>query len=215
MDPSTCITGTDALRALFRAPSQRALDKEIDHVDTVAAEFISRSPLFVFATSDGERVDVSPRGGNPGFVTVLDRGRLAFGDLAGNNRIDSYRNLVAHPKVAMLFMIPGLEDTMRINGTATVTIDETVRRACPIDDRLPNLAVVVDVETCFMHCGKALRRSRVWEPDTWPAEGERPTGADLLKAHAGGDMTLTEIAEGLEAGYRATLWQPGGAGAES
>lgn len=215
MDPSTCITGTDTLRALFRTPSQRALDKEIDHIDAVAAEFIARSPLFVLSTSDGDRVDVSPRGGNPGFVTVLDRGRLAFGDLAGNNRIDSYRNLVTHPKVAMLFVIPGLEDTMRVNGSATVTVDETVRGACPIDGRLPNLAVVVDVDTCFMHCGKALRRSQVWEPGTWPTEGERPTGADLLKAHAGGEMSVAEIADALEAGYRATLWEPGGAGSAS
>ena len=148
-------------------------------------------------------------------MTVLERGRIAFGDLAGNNRIDSYRNLVAHPRVAMLFVIPGLEDTMRVNGTATVTVDEGVRRACPIDGRLPNLAVVVDVDTCFMHCGKALRRSRVWESDTWPAEGERPSGADLLKAHAGGDMSIAEIADALEAGYRATLWEPGGAGSAS
>jgi hypothetical protein len=210
VDPSTCVTGTDALRSLFRAPSQRALDKEIDHIDAVAAEFIARSPLFVLGTSDGERVDVSPRGGSPGFVTVVDPHRIAFGDLAGNNRIDSYRNLVTHPAVAMLFMIPGLEDTMRVNGRATVTVDEGVRRACPIDGRVPNLAVVVEVETCFMHCGKALRRSRVWEPGTWPAPGDRPSGADLLKAHAGGDMSVAEIAEGLEAAYRATLWEPGG-----
>ena len=94
MDLHSCIDDSDALRSLFRSPSQRALDKEIDHIDDAAARMIGASPLFIFATSDGERVDISPRGGNPGFVKVVDERHVAFGDLAGNNRIDSYRNLL-------------------------------------------------------------------------------------------------------------------------
>ena len=212
VDPIDCITGSDALRSLFRAPSQRALDKEIDHIDDVAADVIAASPLFILATSDGDRVDISPRGGEPGFVKVLDQSHLAFGDLSGNNRIDSYRNLVNHDRVAMLFLIPGLEDSMRVNGRASITVDEGIRRQCRSGDRVPHLAVVIDVDTCFMHCGKALRRSAVWHPTTWPAEDARPSGADMLKAHTGDAASTNDIAAGLEEAYQRTLWEPGGAG---
>ncbi|MDA2945378.1 MAG: pyridoxamine 5'-phosphate oxidase family protein [Actinomycetota bacterium] len=209
-----CITGTEALRALFRTPSQRALDKEIDHIDDVAADVIAHSPLFILATSDGDRVDISPRGGEPGFVHVLDRTTIAFGDLSGNNRIDSYRNLVAQPRVALLFVIPGLEDSMRVNGRATITTDEGIRRAVRTADRVPNLAIVITVDTCFMHCGKALRRSAVWEPATWPSAADRPSGAEMLKAHSQDPAPVDEIASALETAYQRTLWQPGGTGDE-
>ena len=212
MDLDQCITGTDALRALFRAPSQRALDKEIDHIDEVAARVIGTAPLFVFATSDGGRVDISPRGGEPGFVKVLDPQHLAFGDLSGNNRIDSYRNLITNSSVAMLFLIPGLEDTMRVNGRATITQDEQVRSRCASGTTVPNLAIVIEVTTCFMHCGKALRRSAVWDPATWPSPDERPSGADMLKAHSADPAPVNEIARALDESYERTLWQSGGAG---
>ncbi len=204
------VTSTDALRAMFRAPSERAVAKEIDHIDELAASFIAASPLFVFATGAHGRVDASPRGGHPGFVTVLTPTRLAFGDLAGNNRIDSYRNLIDSPAVAMLFMVPGSIETLRVNGHAHVTTDLVVREQCRIDDRLPNIAITVDVDTCFMHCGKAMRRSGTWEPDTWPASGTYPSGAELLAGHTGATEPIQVIADGLDAGYTATMWQPGG-----
>ncbi len=210
MDLDQCITGTEALRALFRAPSQRALDKEIDHIDEVAAQVIATSPLCVLATSDSDKVDVSPRGGEPGFVKVLDAGRIAFGDLSGNNRIDSYRNLIDHPRVALLFLIPGLEDSMRVNGRATVTVDLAIREQCRSGESIPHLAIVIDVDTCFMHCGKALRRSAIWDTDSWPRNDERPSGADMLKAHSGDPSPVDEIERALDESYTRTLWQPGG-----
>ena len=169
MDLHSCIDDSDALRSLFRSPSQRALDKEIDHIDDAAARMIGASPLFIFATSDGERVDISPRGGTPGFVKVVDERHIAFGDLAGNNRIDSYRNLLQLSSIAMLFMIPGLEETMRVNGTASISTDTEIRNLCTDGDRVPNLAIIVNVNTCFMHCGKALRRSDMWNTSSWPS----------------------------------------------
>ena len=212
MDLHSCVDDADALRSLFRSPSQRALDKEIDHIDDAATRMVAASPLFILATSNGERVDISPRGGNPGFVKVIDEQHLAFGDLAGNNRIDSYRNLVEHASIAMLFMIPGLEETMRVNGTATISTDTDIRHLCADGERVPNLAIVVEVATCFMHCGKAMRRSNVWSSSTWPSEHERPSGAELLAAHLGAGDDIDAVASSLEEGYRATLWQPGGAG---
>jgi len=210
MDLHSCIDDSDALRSLFRSPSQRALDKEIDHIDDAAARMIGTSPLFIFATSDGERVDISPRGGNPGFVKVVDERHVAFGDLAGNNRIDSYRNLLQHSSIAMLFMIPGLEETMRVNGTASISTDTKIRNLCTDGDRVPNLAIIVNVNTCFMHCGKALRRSDMWNTSSWPSVDERPSGAELLAAHIDEAEHVDAIATSLEEGYQVTLWQPGG-----
>ena len=210
MDLHSCIDDSDALRSLFRSPSQRALDKEIDHIDDAAARMIGASPLFIFATSDGERVDISPRGGTPGFVKVVDERHVAFGDLAGNNRIDSYRNLLQHSSIAMLFMIPGLEETMRVNGTASISTDTKIRNLCTDGDRVPNLAIIVNVNTCFMHCGKALRRSDMWNTSSWPSVDERPSGAELLAAHIDEAEHVDAIATSLEVGYQATLWQPGG-----
>ena len=210
MDLHSCIDDSDALRSLFRSPSQRALDKEIDHIDEAAARMIGASPLFIFATSDGERVDISPRGGTPGFVKVVDEQHIAFGDLAGNNRIDSYRNLLQKSSIAMLFMIPGLEETMRVNGTASISTETEVRNLCTDGDRVPNLAIVINVETCFMHCGKALRRSDMWNTSSWPSADERPSGAELLAAHIDEAEHVDAIATSLEKGYQATLWQPGG-----
>jgi len=210
MDLHSCIDDSDALRSLFRSPSQRALDKEIDHIDDAAARMIGASPLFIFATSDGERVDISPRGGTPGFVKVVDERHVAFGDLAGNNRIDSYRNLLQHSSIAMLFMIPGLEETMRVNGTASISTDSKIRNLCTDGDRVPNLAIIVNVNTCFMHCGKALRRSDMWNTSSWPSVDERPSGAELLAAHIDEAEHVDAIATSLEVGYQATLWQPGG-----
>ncbi len=210
MDLHSCIDDADELRSLFRSPSQRALDKEIDHIDDAAARMIAASPLFILATSNGQRVDISPRGGTPGFVKVIDAQHIAFGDLAGNNRIDSYRNLLEHASIAMLFMIPGLEETMRVNGTASISTDIEIRNRCTDGERAPNLAIIVNVSTCFMHCGKAMRRSHVWDTATWPNEGERPSGAELLAAHLGADDDVDVVASSLEEGYQATLWQPGG-----
>ena len=210
MDLHSCIDDADALRSLFRSPSQRALKKEIDHIDDAAARMIGASPLLIFATSDGERVDISPRGGTPGFVKVVDERHVAFGDLAGNNRIDSYRNLLQKSSIAMLFMIPGLEETMRVNGTASISTETEVRNLCTDGDRVPNLAIVINVETCFMHCGKALRRSDMWNTSSWPSADERPSGAELLAAHIDEAEHVDAIATSLEKGYQATLWQPGG-----
>ena len=210
MDLHSCIDDFDALRSLFRSPSQRALNKEIDHIDDAAGRMIGASPLFIFATSDGERVDISPRGGTPGFVKVVDERHIAFGDLAGNNRIDSYRNLLQQSSIAMLFMVPGLEETMRVNGTASISTDSEIRNLCTDGDRVPNLAIIVNVKTCFMHCGKALRRSDMWNISSWPSADERPSGAELLAAHIDEAEHVDAIAASLEEGYQATLWQPGG-----
>jgi PPOX class probable FMN-dependent enzyme len=198
------------LRSRYRPPSQPVVDKSIDHLDDGATGFIERSPLFVFATTNGVETDASPRGGPPGFVRVLDRHRLVFADLAGNNRLDSYTNVLERPSVGLLFIVPGLDETLRVNGSAWLTDDPDVLERCAIDGRVPKLAVGVTVAECFIHCAKALRRSAVWDVSTWPVGDDRPSAAAIINDHLQLDLDPAVIEADLEAGYAATMWQPGG-----
>jgi uncharacterized protein len=141
---------------------------------------------------------------------VLDEHTVAFGDLAGNNRLDSYSNLVAHPEVGMLFLLPGSEENLRVNGRARVTTDEAVRERCAVDGRVPRVAVVVDVTECFVHCGKAVRRAGLWDVERWPSPDDHPSAAALLNGHLDLGRDPDDIQASLEEGYRATLWEPGG-----
>lgn len=209
--PAERVSQVDQLGELYRPPRQLVLDKAVDRIDASVAHFLARSPLFVLATTDGADVDASPRGGPPGFVQVLDERHVAFGDLAGNNRLDSYRNLVAHPAVGLLCVVPGLDETVRINGRATVVTDAATRERCAIDDRVPKVAIVVEVVECFLHCGKAFRRGGVWDPTTWPDPEDRPSPGAMLNDHLDLGVDPAAIEADLETGYRATLWEPGGA----
>lgn len=204
------ITDLAGLRARYRAPHELVLRKQIDHVDDAARSFVAASPFVVLATAGPTGVDASPRGGPPGFVAVLDEHRLAFGDLAGNNRLDSFTNLIARPHVGLLFFVPGVDETLRVNGRATLTTDRDVLAAVTVAGATPRLAVGIDVEECFVHCAKAFRRSGLWDPSTWLAADERPSAACALRDHLGLEAAPEVIAADLEAGYRATLWEPGG-----
>lgn len=202
--------GPDGTLGLYRTPHPNVLAKSIDHIDDAVRGFLAHSPIFVLATTNGTEVDASPRGGPPGFVRMLDTQRLAFGDLAGNNRIDSYRNMAELPAIGMLFMIPGLDETLRVNGRASLSTEPDVRAQCAIDSRIPKVAVVVDVEECFVHCAKAFRRGAVWDTTTWPSSAERPSAAQMFNEHLSLGLDPAIIEADLEASYRATIWEPGG-----
>ena len=206
----TWIEDEAELRQLYRPPSDRVLAKSIDHVDEGAADFLASTSLVVIATSGPEGNDASPRGGPPGFVRPLDRDHVAFADLSGNNRLDTFTNLTTHPAVGLLCIVPGVEETLRINGRARLTTDAGVLAATAIDDRLPNVAVVVEVHACFIHCGKALRRAGVWDPDAWPAVDDRPSPVAIITRHLDLDVDLDAVEAQREEDYRRTLWQHGG-----
>jgi PPOX class probable FMN-dependent enzyme len=203
------ITDVDALRALYREPHELVLRKQIDHIDAAARAFIAASPFAVLATASDEGTDASPRGGPTGFVAVLDDNRLALGDLAGNNRLDTHTNLLAQPRVGMLFLVPGVDETLRVNGRACLTTDPAVLAAVAIDGRVPKVAVGIDVQECFIHCAKAFRRSRLWDASSWPGPDEQPSAACALRDHLGLDVEPEVIVADLEAGYAATMWEPG------
>lgn len=204
------VPDADTLRELYRQPHELVLRKQIDHVDDAARAFVEASPFVVVATHGPAGADASPRGGAAGFVAVLDQGRLAMGDLAGNNRLDTYTNLLTHPQVGLLFLVPGVDETLRVNGRATLTTDPGVLDAVAVDGRRPPVAIGIDVEECFIHCAKAFRRSGIWEPSMWPVPQLRPSAARALRDHIGLEAPPEVIEADLEAGYRATMWEPGG-----
>jgi len=199
------------LRQVYRPPRQRSLDKEIDHLDVHCRDFIAHAPFVVLASADAAgRVDVSPKGGPAGFVVVLDDHRLAIPDMAGNNRLDSMRNIVGGGKVALLFMVPGIDETLRVNGVASVSADPDVLSVCPVEGLRPNVAIVVDVGTAFIHCAKALRRGGLWEPERWPATADMAAPACMLKDHIGLDGTVADSQRALDESYAKTTWMMGG-----
>lgn len=205
------VIGSEAeLRGLYRQPG-RTVDKVLSRLDQHARTFIAASPFVLVGTAspDGSG-DVSPKGGPPGFVVVLDDHRLAVPDLAGNNLLDSLTNIVAGSGVGLLFLVPGVEETLRVNGHACVTTDPTVLDACAVKDRRPKAAIGVTVTQQYMHCAKAFRRSALWQPETWPDRSTIPTLGCIIRDQipALRDVPAEAIDESLEASYATTLWEP-------
>jgi PPOX class probable FMN-dependent enzyme len=195
------------LRARFGEPSVRAATKVRSRIDEVTAQFIGLCPLVLLGTSapDG-RGDVAPRGGPPGFVAVLDERHVAVPDLGGNNRLDSYANIVANPHAGLLFVVPTRNETVRINGPAYLTDDPAVLDAAHPELRRPKLALVVETEELFGHCTKAFRRARAWEPETWAAYADAPDYTAMYCAQTAGedpDAIREQLARRAEESLRA------------
>lgn len=205
------LASVDDLRTVYRQPSRAPIDKVIHHLDEHCAGFLAKSPFFVLSTADADGVcDGSPKGGPPGFVRVLDEHRLAWPDYSGNNRLDSFQNLVTNPDVAVLFLIPGLDETLRVNGTAELVTDEGLCRDLAIDGKPARVAVVVTVIEAYIHCAKALRRADLWSPDSWLPQAELPSAACIVKDHIGIDVDVADIQAARDGDLAKTLWQPGG-----
>jgi uncharacterized protein len=168
----------------YRAPSQLVRDKEIDHVDEHCRRFIELSPFATLATADADGwPDVSPRGGDPGFVKVLDPHRLALPDRPGNNRVDSLRKLTANPRAALLFFVPGIEETLRVFGTAELVPADALGLDLTEFGREPRSVLVVGVRRAFFQCAKAVMRSGLWDPARQvPRSAWAPFG-EVLKDH--------------------------------
>lgn len=184
--------------------------KVVDRIDDGAREFIATSPFAVVATNGPAGTDASPRGGPPGFVAVLDEHRIALGDLAGNRKLDTFENVLANPEVGLIFFIPGLGETMRVNGRASLTTAPDVLAACAYEGFEPEVALGIDVREVYIHCAKALRRSRLWDPATWPDADGRPRPAQILKGHLELDVDPDLIEADLEKNYVETIWEAGG-----
>jgi PPOX class probable FMN-dependent enzyme len=199
------IRSMEALRALYRAPSERAVKKQLERLDEHCRRFISLSPFLVMASADAEgRVDASPRGGDPGFVKVLDERTVLIPDAPGNNRLDSMQNLVARPGVGLLFMIPGVDETLRINGRASLRTDAALVDLCANERRRPPLVIAVAVQEAYLHCAKALMRSQLWDPAAKQERSVLPSMGQMLKDQLGATGE-PESDAAMRARYKADL----------
>jgi PPOX class probable FMN-dependent enzyme len=200
------VTTIDQLRSLYREPSELVQNKKGDRIDGAAARFVADSTFLCLATADDAgNCDVSPRGGPAGQLKVLDDGRtVALPDLAGNNLIDSLTNIVRNPRAGLLVMVPGSDETMRIDGTARLTTDPEVLGLWDDELRTPKLAILIDVDAAFLHCAKAFRRGGVWRPETWGdvADTDAP---EMFNAITGTDLAPVDMRAFLEADYAASL----------
>ncbi len=159
------ISDVESLQKLYGTPSGAAVAKEIDYLHPHYQRLIAASPFFVFATGGPGGMDASPRGDAPGFVVVEDEKTLLIPDRRGNNRTDSLRNIIANPQVALLFLIPGVGETLRVNGRAEIRTDPALLERFGVEGKLPRSVIVVRVETVFFQCARAIFRSKLWEPD--------------------------------------------------
>jgi hypothetical protein len=160
--------------------------KEQDRLDGHCRDFIGRSPFVLVSTASSRgECDVSPKGGPAGFVRVIDDERLLIPDATGNRRVDSLQNVLENPRVGLLFLIPRLGETLRVNGTAALTTDPELLAGLATGGRPAKLAFLVTVEQAYLHCAKALIRSELWDPGTWPEEDELPSAAEILSDHVG------------------------------
>jgi hypothetical protein len=175
------IRSIDDLRRLYDLPGERAVKKQIPTLDAHCRRFIALSPFVVIATGDEQfNVDASPRGGDPGFVKIDAAGRLLLPDAPGNNRLDSLQNIVRSGRVGLLFLIPGFDETLRVNGEATLTTDDEAVRACTTERRAPKLVIRVTVQAAYLHCAKAFMRSKLWQPAAQVDRAALPTICQMI-----------------------------------
>jgi PPOX class probable FMN-dependent enzyme len=210
MDFDAVITSEEELRERYRLPGG-TVEKVLSRLDQHARTFIETAPFVLVGTASPDGTgDVSPKGGPPGFVVVLDDHRLAIADLAGNNLLDSISNIIAGSGVGLLFLVPGVDETLRVNGRACVTTDPAVLDACAVKDRRPKAAIGVTVTQQYMHCAKAFRRSALWQPESWPDRSTIPTLGCIIRDQipALRSVPAEAIDESLEADYAKTLWEP-------
>lgn len=198
----------EELREVMGEPSKLAKNKVIRHLDPHCLEFIAKSPICFLSTADEQGFcDVSPRGDQPGFARVLNEKYLLIPERPGNKRVDSMRNILTNPRIGLIFLIPGLEETLRVNGKATLVRDEELLQQMMVRGQAPKLAIAVEVEECFIHCAKALKRSQLWQSETWLVSEERPSASKMLHAHANlQDTSLEEVEQLLDESYTKRLY---------
>jgi uncharacterized protein len=178
------VTTWGRLCELYKLPVQKVTNNTINHIDEICRRFIAASSFVMVASrgADG-RLDLSPKGDAAGFVAVLDEKTLAIPDRPGNNRLDTFENLLTHPEVGLFFIIPGHEDTLRVSGKGWIVRDSSLQRKCMVNGRTSNVVLVVSVEEAFMHCPKCMIRSSLWSPALWPDQVDVATYAEAKVAH--------------------------------
>jgi uncharacterized protein len=214
-DETEIIGSLAELDAITEKPSGGAAGKTMRRIDRYARQFIGLSPFCCLSTSDGKgHADVTPRGDKPGFVRVLDESTLLIPDRPGNNRMDSIRNVIVNPSLGLLFLIPGFEDTLRVNGRGRVTKDPRLLAESAVDGKAPRFGIIVAVEEHFLHCAKAFRRSGLWDIRAQVPRATMPTlarmimdqMAEVANEEKPAEAEVVAVDAEIEADYRTTLY---------
>lgn len=200
------VTSVDRLREIIKAPPAESgvMRKQFALLDAHCRAFIAKSPFLLLGTSRADgRCDVSPRGDGPGFVLQLDERTIVIPDRPGNRRIDSFQNIIENPHVGLIFLIPNVDETLRVNGSAWITEDPELLERMQMKGKTPQLGIVVEAEEVFFHCARAFRRANLWQPENWIDRAELPTLGqimhDQLKPE---DVTAEDIDCSLEESNR-------------
>ncbi len=205
-DFADVLDSDDELASLYGPPVEAVTNKIIDRLDRHCRDFIARAPFVLVATADeGGNCDVSPKGGAPGFVHVLDEQRLAIPDAPGNRLVYSLQNVFRTRRAGLLFLIPGLEETLRVNGRACLTRDPELLDRLAGGDKPPRVAIGVEVDEAFLHCAKAFKRSALWRPDDWPEIDGLASPAQIWRDHMALDLTTQEVQEFVDDDYANNL----------
>jgi PPOX class probable FMN-dependent enzyme len=202
------ITSEDQLRSILGMPGSRAVAKQLPALDRHSRNFISRSPFaFISSANAAGRCDVSPKGDGPGFVEVLDDHTLLIPDRPGNRRGDTLSNILENPHLGMLFLIPTVEETLRVNGRAAIVRDADLMDRLTFRTKTPQLAIAVEVEEVYFHCAKAFKRSGLWNPDLWEGRGDLPTLGQMLFDQVQPEGETAESVDcAIEEAYRTNLY---------
>ena len=207
MDGSHDIDTPERLRALFGPVTPLAAIKSIPRLEEHSRRFISLSPFVVIASADARgHADCSPRGDPPGFVRVLDDSTIAIPDRPGNNRIDTLLNIVENPEVAVIFFIPGVDETLRVEGRARITTDPGLLDGMAVGGKVPVLAIVLSIREAHLHCAKALKRSRLWDPASRVDRGVLPSLARMLLDQTRAAMDIGTVEARIDQSYRERMY---------
>ena len=207
MDAAQEITNSEDLRERYGEPGERAVLKQIDHIDAHCRAFISLSPFLVIGTQGADGLgDVSPKGDAPGFVLVSDEKTLVIPDRPGNNRTDTLLNLLDNPGVGLIFLVPGMNETLRVNGNARIVTDAAVLEAMLVNNRPPRSAIVVDVKEAYLHCAKALIRSKLWSDTHKIARKTFPSLGQIITDQIGRGDDVAEADKSIDESYRTKLY---------
>jgi len=200
------IQSIEQLRGLYAQPTERAVQKQLAHIDPHCRSFIALSPYVVLCTSDAEgNLDASPRGGEPGFCKVAEDRTLLLPDRPGNNRLDSFQNIIGTGRIGLLFFVPGVDEMLRINGTAELRTDEALTAQCVERGKPAKVVVSVKVREAYLHCAKAIMRSGLWKPESQVPRRVLPSLGEMIRDQTGGETTA-ETQEQMVERYKAQLY---------
>lgn len=200
------VTTIEQLEALYGEPFGPSLAKEIGHIAPAYRKLIEAAPFVAIATGGPEGFDCSPKGDAPGFVRILDDKTLAIPDRPGNNRIDGYRNIIRNPHIALLFLIPGIGETLRVNGRASISIDPELMQSFAVNGKLPRSVLVVHIESIFFHCSKAIVRSKLWDEATKIERSSLPSTGSIIAEVSQGKLGGAEYDREAPARIKAMLY---------